>query len=111
MAKETIKFGKELFVDKSHGAIMDNYDVEKKPLGKGGYGTVFKGINKKTGEARAIKKLSRKGIEEDDYVRFLREIELLKKADHPNIIKLFSLYLFSSINIISFYFLKKIFIK
>ena len=92
MAKETIKFGKELFVDKSHGAIMDNYDVEKKPLGKGGYGTVFKGINKKTGEARAIKKLSRKGIEEDDYVRFLREIELLKKADHPNIIKLYELY-------------------
>ena len=92
MAKEKIKFGKEIFVDKSHGAIMDNYDVEKKPLGKGGYGTVFKGTNKKTGEPRAIKKLSREGIEEDDLVRFLREIELLKKADHPNIIKLYELY-------------------
>ena len=29
---------------------MDNYDAEKKPLRKGGYDTVFKGTDKKTGE-------------------------------------------------------------
>ena len=92
MAKEEIKFGKKIFVDTSDKAILDYYEVEKKPLGKGGYGTVYKGINKKTGEARAIKKLPKNGFDKDDYDRFLREIELLKKTDHPNIIKLYELY-------------------
>ena len=94
MAKEEIKFGKKIFVDTSDRSILDNYEVEKKPLGKGGYGTVYKGINKKTGEARAIKKLPKKNFDfdTDDYDRFLREIEILKKTDHPNIIKLYELY-------------------
>ena len=57
----TIKFGKETFVGKTEGLFLDNYDVIKQ-LGKGGYGKVYEVKNKKTGEIRACKHLSKATI-------------------------------------------------
>ena len=87
--ESTIKFGKKDFVGKFEGVFLDNYDVVKQ-LGKGGYGKVYQVMNKKTKEKRACKHLSKLSI--NNLEKFQREIEILRKADHPNIIKLYEIF-------------------
>ena len=84
-----IKFAKENFVGEVKGKLLDFYDVVKQ-LGKGGYGKVYEVKNKKTGELRACKHLSKLNIKNLD--KFRREIEILKKMDHPNIIRIYEVY-------------------
>ena len=84
-----IKFARENFVGKVSGSLLDYYEVVKQ-LGKGGYGKVYEVKNKKTGEIRACKHLSKLNIK--NLEKFRREIEILKKMDHPNIIKLFEVF-------------------
>ena len=84
-----LKFGKENFVGKMKGKLLDYYDVIKQ-LGKGGYGKVYEVKNKTTGEIRACKHLSKLSIK--NLEKFQREIKYLKEMDHPNIIKLFEVY-------------------
>ena len=85
----TIKFGKKTFVGKSKGLFLDDYDVIKQ-LGKGGYGKVYQVKNKKTGEIRACKHLSKLVLKNLD--KFEREINILINSDHPNIIKIYEVY-------------------
>ena len=89
MEDTTIKFGKETFVGKFEGDFLDNYEVLKQ-LGKGGYGKVYRVKNLKTGEIRACKHLSKLSIK--NLPKFEREINILKKSDHPNIIKLYEIF-------------------
>ena len=89
MEDSSVKFGKENFVGKLDGAFLDNYEVLKQ-LGKGGYGKVYEVRNKKTGEIRACKHLSKLSIK--NLEKFEREINILIKADHPNIIKLYEIF-------------------
>ena len=84
-----ISFGKKNFVSKLDGTFLDNYDVIKQ-LGKGGYGKVYEVKNKKTGEIRACKHLSKLSIK--NLAKFELEINILIKADHPNIIKLYEIF-------------------
>ena len=89
MEEDPVKMGRKIFVGKSETGIMDEYDILKQ-LGKGGYGKVYRVKNKKTGEIRACKQLSKLNI--DDLEKFQREIDILMKADHPNIIKLYEYF-------------------
>ena len=89
MSQETIKIGRDLFVDYVSTPIAENYEVIKK-LGKGGYGKVYEVKHKKTGAIKACKQLSKLNIE--NLEKFKREIEILRKTDHPNIIKLYEIY-------------------
>jgi calcium-dependent protein kinase len=84
-----VKFGKENFVGKLDGLFLDNYEVIKQ-LGKGGYGKVYEVKNKKSGAIRACKHLSKLSIK--NLEKFQREIEILIKSDHPNIIKLYEIF-------------------
>ena len=86
---DTIKFGKKDFVGKFEGVFLDNYDVIRQ-LGKGGYGKVYEVMNKKTKEIRACKHLSKLSIK--NLEKFQREVEILRQADHPNIIKLYEVF-------------------
>ncbi len=74
---------------KLDGVFLDNYDVIKQ-LGKGGYGKVYEVKNKKTGEIRACKHLSKLSIK--NLEKFEREINILIKTDHPHIIKLYEIF-------------------
>jgi calcium-dependent protein kinase len=89
MEDTTVKFGKENFVGKLDGVFLDHYDVLRQ-LGKGGYGKVYEVKNKKTGEIRACKHLSKLSIK--NLEKFQREINILIKTDHPNIIKLYEIF-------------------
>ena len=84
-----VKFGKENFVGKLDGVFLDNYEVIKQ-LGKGGYGKVYEVKNKKSGAIRACKHLSKLSIK--NLEKFQREIDILIKSDHPNIIKLYEIF-------------------
>jgi predicted Ser/Thr protein kinase len=72
-----------------HSEVIGNYRVERE-LGRGGMGVVYRATEIATGEAVALKVLSREFALEPDYVkRFKRETEALDRLDHPNIVRVF----------------------
>lgn len=48
--------------------------------------------HKKTKAIRAVKIIKKDALDEKEMERFIHEIEILKKLDHPNILKLFEFY-------------------
>ena len=80
------------FIRQKTGKIEDDY-LFIKNLGQGGYGKVIKASHKKTGMIRAIKFIPKNnlkfGYTDED---IFREIEILRKLQHPNIMKLYEFY-------------------
>ncbi|ETW05679.1 CAMK/CDPK protein kinase [Aphanomyces invadans] len=72
------------------GDVFAVYNVEKKELGHGHYGTVRIGTHKITGTKVAIKTIPKVKVSRPETLR--REIEILRTVDHPNIIKLFEVF-------------------
>ncbi len=69
--------------------------LEKGRLGKGGFGAVYKSVNRLDGHVYAIKKIylssdvrSRRQLE-----RVLREVKILAFLDHPNIVRYYQAWL------------------
>ncbi|KAK1303815.1 Cyclin-dependent kinase F-4 [Acorus calamus] len=65
---------------------MDRYKIIKE-VGDGTFGSVWRAINKQTGEVVAIKKMKRKYYSWEECMN-LREVKSLRRMNHPNIIKL-----------------------
>ena len=62
-------------------------------LGEGSYGRVYLVSHKMIGAFRAMKIIQKvDNIDENNVLEILNEINVLKKIDHPNIIKLFEFY-------------------
>mmetsp|Transcript_8889 Transcript_8889/g.22399 ORF Transcript_8889/g.22399 Transcript_8889/m.22399 type:complete len:500 (+) Transcript_8889:126-1625(+) len=78
---------KNKFIAENTGKIADTYDLEKKKLGEGSYGSVSKAKHKMLGTVRACKTISKAQMKNLD--RFKQEINIMKMMDHPNIIKLY----------------------
>jgi len=76
-----------MFIIDNPGKIMDSYDLDKKKLGEGSYGSVCKAKDKRTAALRAVKTISKSQMKNID--RFKQEIAFMKMMDHPNIIKLY----------------------
>ena len=74
---------------------MENFLADfsiKETIGKGTFSIVKLGINKKTKEKVAIKILKKKKIiHKEDVERIEREINILKKLDHINVIKIYKI--------------------
>ncbi|KYQ94072.1 putative protein serine/threonine kinase [Tieghemostelium lacteum] len=70
--KETLRIGEYALGDK---------------IGKGAYGTVFKGLNAKTGEFVAIKQVDTIKIDANTLSSVKSEVEILQKLSHNNIVK------------------------
>ena len=61
-----------------------------RPLGRGGMGAVYEGVNGETGEPAAVKILAGSLAAEEGFrQRFEAEIEALRMLRHPNIVRLF----------------------
>ncbi|CAE7863472.1 CPK2, partial [Symbiodinium necroappetens] len=66
------------------------YDVDKKKIGEGSYGTVCVCVNKATKQKRAVKALSKTQMKNIE--KFKEEIRIMTIMDHPNIIKLYETF-------------------
>ena len=82
---------KEEYIPENNYSIKENYEILSQ-LGKGGYGRVLAVRHKKTGVIRACKFISKTKIKERDLNRTRLELKILKKADHPNIVKIYEIY-------------------
>jgi calcium-dependent protein kinase len=77
------------FVERRHSNVEETYELEQE-LGRGSFGKVVLGRHRELGVVRAIKTIAREGNEcAGD---FCAEVEILKKIDHPNVMKVFELY-------------------
>lgn len=74
--------------DKDHKAKLSDYEVGKK-LGKGGYSTVFLARHKKTDVLYALKCINRFRKKSDKTSQIRKEIAVLLKLKHNNVIKLY----------------------
>lgn len=73
------------------GNILDDYMVIR-VIGEGGYGQVKEVVEKKTGCKRASKTIQVKYLKKSEVDNIVREIETLKKLDHPGVLKIFQVY-------------------
>lgn len=92
LSKE-IKINSDLFISEKLTKFEDNY-ITLKELGEGSFGKVFKVKHKYTGSIRAVKIIFKQRIllskfEEDEIIK---EINILKLLDHPNIIKVYEYF-------------------
>lgn len=82
------------FVKENKGFFFDFYDIDDKILGTGAWGEVRKCTNKLTGQIRVVK-IIRKSHLPADYIKdrvAFHEANLLRKLDHPNLLKIFEFF-------------------
>ena len=68
------------------GDTISDYQKIKR-IGKGSYGSVFKVMKKSTNLIRAMKVIPKNFQKDNDEI--LREINILKNLDHPNVMKIY----------------------
>lgn len=73
------------------GKIEDVYVIGKE-LGRGTFSVVKQGTNKKTGEKYAAKFIDKKFVDQEDLVLLSREIDIMKKVSHENVLSLREIY-------------------
>mmetsp|Transcript_120369 Transcript_120369/g.220428 ORF Transcript_120369/g.220428 Transcript_120369/m.220428 type:complete len:1026 (+) Transcript_120369:64-3141(+) len=69
----------------NRGIVDDFYEISRTNLGRGSFGSVVKSEHLSSHEMRAIKQMDKGGIEIEHVVR---EVQIMKELDHPNIIRL-----------------------
>ena len=90
---DNLKFSSGNFVAKKVGGLKENYIIGSK-IGSGAFGYVRLGIHKDSKQKRAIKTIDKENISKDmkERAKFFNEVDILRRADHPNIIKLYEFY-------------------
>jgi len=71
----------------SKGTVEKSYNITEE-LGRGAFSVVKKAKNRKTGEECAIKFIEKKFVDKQDMNLLAREIDIMKKVSHPNVLKL-----------------------
>ena len=71
--------------------IKETYKIEN-TLGKGSFAHVKKAKFRATGERFAVKVYSKRKINDDDRDSLMNEINILKKLDHPGIVRLYDVF-------------------
>ena len=86
-----LTINKDLFIWSNQGTFRDKYQVGQL-LGSGAFGEVRKCIDRKSKVIRAVKIIRKDSMSADEEVSFKYEISILKKLDHPNILKLYEVF-------------------
>eukprot|EP00746_Dinoflagellata_sp_MGD_P009654 gnl/MRDRNA2_/MRDRNA2_119682_c0_seq1.p1 gnl/MRDRNA2_/MRDRNA2_119682_c0~~gnl/MRDRNA2_/MRDRNA2_119682_c0_seq1.p1 ORF type:complete len:472 (-),score=111.78 gnl/MRDRNA2_/MRDRNA2_119682_c0_seq1:62-1477(-) len=79
------------FAHENKGKLSEFYDLDKKKIGEGSYGSVFKAKHKDTQALRAVKNIDKKGIK--DPKKFELEMSIMKEIDHPNVVRLYETFM------------------
>lgn len=90
MSIKTINCSEETVASSTN--IRSVYEFDSKIIGRGHYGVVRKAW-KKNNSSRifAVKTMSKTKLKSELYL-LVRELDILKTLDHPNIIKLYEVY-------------------
>ncbi|CED82756.1 pkinase-domain-containing protein [Phaffia rhodozyma] len=56
-------------------------------IGRGQFGVVYRALNIDTGETAAIKQIQLDGLGEEEIDRLMKEVDILRRLDHPAIVK------------------------
>jgi len=82
-----------MLVEKVTGNVNNNYKRIQK-LGEGSYGTVHLVNHIQSNQLRAMKIITKQETENLNKIdmEIMNEIQILKKLDHPNIVKIFEFY-------------------
>eukprot|EP00923_Selenidium_pygospionis_P035508 GHVN01061944.1.p1 GENE.GHVN01061944.1~~GHVN01061944.1.p1 ORF type:complete len:505 (+),score=94.94 GHVN01061944.1:247-1761(+) len=81
-----------MFIQQQAGVFSERYQGLK-VLGKGSFGEVINCKDKTTGNECAVKVISKRSLKKNSSSSaLLREVQLLKELDHPNIMKLFEFF-------------------
>ena len=83
-----IKIQKSNFISSKTTPISKEY-IMGKTLGSGAFGTVRLAIHKATKQTRAVKVLKKA---EQDMEALLKEVEILSKLSHPNIMQIYEVF-------------------
>jgi calcium-dependent protein kinase len=83
-----IKIRKSNFISSKTTPISKEY-IMGKTLGSGAFGTVRLAIHKATKQTRAVKVLKKA---EQDMEALLKEVEILSKLSHPNIMQIYEVF-------------------
>ena len=81
---------KDVIIRKEGNPINDYKVISK--LGYGTYGHVYKVMNKYNNDLRSMKQISKYILKNKNENEVMKEIEILKKLNHPYIIKLYEYY-------------------
>jgi calcium-dependent protein kinase len=74
------------YIQKGDKDSLENYQKIKR-IGKGSYGSVYKVMKKNTNIIRAMKVMPKNFQKNNQEI--LREIDIIKNLDHPNVMKIF----------------------
>ena len=87
------KITEGMLVQQAVGTPEDNYD-NIKTLGEGAFGLVYLGKHKISGVERAIKNINKDKakLSTEEEETLIREINILKTLDHPNIMKVYEYF-------------------
>ena len=90
-SEEQIKIYSEMLVNENKEDVMKCYEPLEL-IGQGSFGKVFKVKQISTGNIYAMKVVSKIWHFQDGNKNFLREISILKKLDHPNVLKIYEYF-------------------
>ena len=85
------KWVEKLKIATGYTNLTDLYEIKEK-IGRGKFGLIKLGINKKTGKKVAIKIMNKKDMTNQDLELARTETEILKICQHPNIIQLYDVF-------------------
>jgi len=80
--------GDNMFVDPvnvSPGKVEDFYTIHQE-LGRGTFSVVYEATHKSDGVKYALKFIDKKYVDKEDLVLLSREIEIMKRVNHPNVL-------------------------
>lgn len=81
-------------------ATIDAKGAPVQNIGKGAYGTVYKGVNKKTGEPVAVKLINNNDVHMNKFLD--NELLIHRKLSHPNLVRCYEVDVRRHISLESF---------
>src|SRR5262249_53303052 len=94
MDEPVLQIASELLEDSvelKEGDYLDCYEI-RSPLGRGGMGTVYKGVDTRLNRAVAIKVLAAEKVADSERKRrFIQESRAASSLNHPNIITVYDI--------------------
>mmetsp|Transcript_18337 Transcript_18337/g.25364 ORF Transcript_18337/g.25364 Transcript_18337/m.25364 type:complete len:334 (-) Transcript_18337:55-1056(-) len=74
-----------------HEPIGNYYDLGSE-IGRGGFSVVVEAVRKKDSQRVAVKCIKKNMVEGDDIKLLIREVKIMKRLNHPHILKLYEVF-------------------